>query len=285
MRISLVRDSYGKSSIRLVKVTRAGRRQDVRDFTVDVRFEGAFERAHSEGDNTMVLPTDTMKNTVYALAKDHSLDPPEHFALALSEHFLGACRAASRVHVHIAGSSWNRIAIGGRGHDHAFSSAGSAQRIASVSAGRGEVTIEAGIEGLDVLKSSGSGFEGFLTDRYTTLPETAERIFATSISARWRYLARSESFGPTWHAVRQMLLETFAEHPSRSVQHTLHAMGSAVLSQFVEIDEIRLTMPNRHHLLVDLSRFGLRNDNEIFVATTEPYGLIEAVMRRDDAHR
>ena len=233
----------------------------------------------------MVLPTDTMKNTVYALAKDHSLDPPEHFALALSEHFLGACRAASRVHIQVVANNWNRIPIGGRGHDHSFSAADRATRIASVSAGRGEVTIEAGIEGLEVLKSSGSGFEGFLTDRYTTLPETAERIFATSISARWRYLARSESFDPTWHAVRQLMLEVFAEHPSRSVQHTLHAMGAAVLSQFVEIEEIRLTMPNRHHLLVDLSPFGLRNDHEIFVATEQPYGLIEAALRREDPHR
>ena len=286
MTIELVHDSYGKSAIRMVKVSRHGRRHEVRDLTIDVRLEGAFERAHTEGDNSMILPTDTMKNTVYALAKDHTMDPPEHFALALGEHFLGAAPAATRVHIAIETKPWNRVTIGGRGHDHSFSGTGGPRRIARISASRGQqVAIEAGIEGLEVLKSSGSGFEGFLVDRYTTLAQTSERILATSISARWRYVARSESFGPTWHAVRQFLLETFAEHPSRSVQHTLHAMGAAILSQFAEIEEIHLTMPNRHHLLVDLSPFGQSNDDEIWVATDAPFGLIEATLRRVDAAR
>jgi urate oxidase len=184
------------------------------------------------------------------------------------------------VEVELTEHLWTRLAVANRTHEHAFTRAGAGERVAVVTATRGRLTVESGIEGLLVLKSAGSGFEGFLRDRYTTLRETGDRILSTSISARWRYAAGDVAYNALWHGVRQLILETFADHESRSVQHTLYAMGRAVLEECPEVAEIRLSFPNKHHLLVDLTPLGLDNPNEIFVPTDEPYGLIEATIRR-----
>ncbi|MEJ7811475.1 MAG: factor-independent urate hydroxylase [Gemmatimonadaceae bacterium] len=284
MPVTLVRDNYGKERVRLVKVTRHHDRHDIRDITVGIRFEGDYAAVHSAGDNSTVLPTDTMKNTVYALAHAHPLDEIERFGATLARHFLGATTHVSRARVEIAEHAWSRMIVGGRPHDHAFTRGGDARRVARVTGmrdGPGErLTVESGIRDLVVLKTSGSAFEGYLKDRYTTLRETSDRIFATAVSAIWRYVEEDVAYNTQWHGVRQLILETFADHDSRSVQHTLHAIGDAVLEQCPEIAEIALSLPNKHHLLADLSPFGLENANEIFIPTDEPYGLIEAVVAR-----
>ena len=281
---ALASSSYGKSAVRLVKVVRRGGRHEIRDLTVDMALEGDFEAAHSAGDNSRVLPTDTMKNTVYAKAREMPVGECEEFAMLLADHLLDAAPAATTVHVNVAEHEWQRIETEERPHDHAFVRGAEDVRIAHVSLTRGQTpTITAGIEGLVVLKSARSAFTGYPRDRYTTLAETDDRILATSISTRWRYGAGASSFGTLWTAIRQVLLKTFADHDSRSVQHTLYAMASAVLEECGDVDEIRITMPNKHHLLVDLAPFGLTNPNEIFVPTDEPYGLIEAIIRRERA--
>src|ERR1051325_5155264 len=274
MGVALASNSYGKSAVRMVKVVRKGQRHEIRDLTVDVAIEGEFEDAHTVGDNVMVLPTDTMKNTVYAKAREQPLGEPEDFARLLGEHFLGAAKAATLARVRVAEHGWRRLELaGGRPHDHAFERGSSERRVAHVTSRRNELpTVIGGIEDLVVLKSAQSAFEGYLKDSYTTLPETADRILASSISTYWRYADDTKSFGVQWEAVRRALLQTFAEHESRSVQHTLYAMAEAVLEECLDVEEISVTMPNKHHLLVDLSRFGLENTNEIFVPTDEPYG-------------
>ncbi|HEV8118401.1 MAG TPA: urate oxidase [Thermoanaerobaculia bacterium] len=276
----LAENNYGKSGIRLVKVARREGRHDLRDLTVAVRFEGEFADAHVRGDNAAVLPTDTMKNTVYALAKDRLEGSLESFGLALCAHFLEAAPAVSKVTVKIAEHSWERLLAAGAPHPHAFVRGGAERRLAEVSRTRDGPLAAAGIEGMTILKSGNSGFEGFLKDRFTTLPEVRDRIFATVVQARWDYSSASLDFDRSFERTRQVMLETFAVHESASVQHTLHAMGEAALAAVPEITTIRLSLPNKHHLLVDLSRFGLENNNEIFVATDEPFGLIEATIRR-----
>jgi urate oxidase len=274
-------NAYGKSGIRLVKVGRRGDRHEIRDLTVAVRFEGRFDAAHTTGDNSDVLPTDTMKNTVYALAKDHRLDTIESFGLDLAAHFLDGNPPVSRVEISISERPWERLTVGAVANPHAFRRAGEERRVARVVRERGGAArVDAGLTDLTILKSSKSGFSGFRRDRFTTLRETEDRIFATAVTAWWVYRQTDVSWGPIREAVRRTLLETFAEHESASVQHTLHAMGEAVLEQHADVEEVRLTLPNKHHLLVDLSPFGLENRNEIFVATEEPYGLIEATLRR-----
>src|ERR1043166_8498779 len=274
-------NSYGKSAIRLVKVVRTGDRHEIRDFTVDVALEGVFERAHTAGDNSMVLPTDTMKNTVYAKAREHPVREPEDFARVLLEHFLNASSAAARARVRVAEHSWRHVDVDGRPHDTTFERAGGEQRMAEVSLARGaEPRVCAGIDRLLVLKSAHSAFAGYPRDRYTTLRETDDRILATSISTKWRYRDGAASYGALFAGVRRALLAAFAEHDSKSVQHTLYAMGQRVIDTCGEVDEVSITMPNKHHLLVDLLPFGLDNPNEIFVSTSEPYGLIRGTVSR-----
>jgi len=274
MSARLVRDAYGKAAIRLVKLVRGDAEHRIHDCTVEVRLEGRFESAHTEGINADVLPTDTMKNTVFALAREATLDEPERFAHRLARHFLEASAAADRVTLELVLHRWDRIG------PYAFTRGPSERRVAVVSATRNGVVIEAGIEGLGLLKTAGSGFEGFPRDRYTTLRETADRIFATDVTARWRYSGFPSSCDDAFDRVRTALVDAFAAHQSKSVQHTLYAMGEAALAACPEVTEIDLTMPNRHHLLVDLAPFGLENPNEIFVATTEPHGLIRGTIAR-----
>jgi len=276
----LVWNGYGKAAVRLVRVERGAARHELRDLTVEVQLQGEFGPAHTEGDNTQVLPTDTMKNTVYALARRGPVDPPEEFGERLARHFLGACPAAHRAVITLAVHRWDRVSATGASQQHAFVRGPAERRLATVTAEETGASVEAGLEGLGLLRTSGSAFGGFLRDGYTTLKETGDRIMATDVEARWKYTRPPRDYGAAWTTVRNALVETFAGHESASVQHTLYAMGEAALAGCAEIGEIRLVLPNRHHLLVDLTPFGLENPNEIFVATEEPYGKIEAVIGR-----
>ncbi len=280
MSIVLSQSGYGKSEIRLVKVSRRARGHDLRDVTVDVGLEGDFDAAYIAGDNTGLLATDTMRNTVYALAKQYPIDPIESFGRRLIEHFLAAGPGVTRARVHIVEHPWARLEVGGRPNEHAFERGSGGNRVATVVGDGGEPQIEAGIEDLLVLKTTGSGWEGFLRDRYTTLPETSDRILATIITARWSYRRGDIEFGAAWSGVRRTILEAFCDHYSPSVQFTLHHMGKAVLGAHADVRRINFSLPNKHHLLYDLERFGLENDNEIFHATNEPYGLIEGTVER-----
>jgi urate oxidase len=276
----LAETAYGKSSVRLVKVSRHGDRHDLKDLTVAIRFEGEYDQSYTDGDNRDVLPTDTMKSTVYALAAQHAVDEPEAFGRTLAEFFLERNPLLRRVRVDLTEQAWGRITVGSRDHGQAFVRHAAESRTATVQGEAERITIGAGVRDLVILKSSRSGFAGFLRDQYTTLPDVADRILATAMTATWRYRTADLDFNLSWRAVRTTLLETFAEHDSQSVQHTLHAMGQAVLDNVEAVTAIRLVMPNKHHLPVDLSRLGLENRNEIFVPTDEPYGLIEASLIR-----
>ncbi|HEY2293445.1 MAG TPA: urate oxidase [Thermoanaerobaculia bacterium] len=274
MSVTLAENAYGKQAVHLVTVRRFADRHELKDLTVAIRFEGDFAAAYTDGDNRGVLPTDTMKNTVYALAAGNTFDDIEDFGLLLTDHFLTNNPRAARVQVDLTEHPCEPFGADGT----AFRQPGSERRTAQVTRDREGAQAQAGLENLVVLKTAKSAFEGFPRDRYTTLPETADRLLATAVRATWRYSRPDVPFG-LWHQVRRVLLETFAEHDSRSVQHTLYAMGEAVV-RTLDVEEIHLAMPNRHHIPVDLRPFGLENRNEIFVATTEPYGLIEGTVRR-----
>ena len=269
----LASDTYGKSRVRLMKLMRRDGRHDLKEITLEILFEGDFASCYDAGDNSKVLPTDTIKNTVYVLARKHEIDAIEEFAQRLIEHFLNDNKQVSEVRVQMTEHLWSRIT------STAFTRA-SGKRTAFVTGTRESVTIDAGIDDLLILRSAGSGFEGYIKDRYTTLPETKDRIFQTALVATWRYKSRALDFNAQWEQIRATILDTFATHPSRSVQHTLHAIGKQVLAAFPDVSEIQLTMPNKHALLVDLSPFGLDNPNEVFLPTDEPSGYIEAKLVR-----
>jgi urate oxidase len=276
----LAETAYGKSGVRLVQVSRHGDRHDLKDLTVAIRFEGEYDQSYTDGDNRDVLPTDTMKNTVYALAARHPVEEPETFGRLLAEHFLERNPRLRRARIDLTEHQWGRIAVKAREHGQAFVRHDIESRTATVQGEGDQFTIGAGVSDLVILKSSHSAFAGFLRDEYTTLPDVADRILATALTATWRYRTADLDFNLAWRAVRTTLLEAFAEHDSRSVQHTLHDMGRAVLDNVEAVTGVRLVMPNKHHLAVDLSRLGLENRNEIFVPTDEPYGLIEATILR-----
>src|SRR5438477_4444555 len=278
---TLAADSYGKSDVRLSKVTRRGDIHHLTEMSVSIELRGEFTRCYTEGDNSMVIPTDTQKNTVYALAKKHTFDSIEQFGKILAKHFVDNFSHVSSATVSIEQTLWNRIVLDGKAHEHAFIGGNDETRRCVITQTRDGLKITGGISGMKVLKTTKSGFVNFIKDEYTTLKETTDRIFATIVDATWSYNALDADFNACYMSIRNAMIRVFAEHDSLAVQQTLYAMGEAALDVCRQIDEIDLVMPNQHRLLVNLQPFGLENPNEIFVPTTEPYGKICGTIRRD----
>ncbi|KAA1422190.1 urate oxidase [Mumia zhuanghuii] len=283
-------NQYGKAEVRLVRVDRDTLRHRVTDLSVTSQLAGDFTAAHTSGDNAHVVATDTQKNTVYAFARD-GVGAPETFLLRLADHFTGSFAWVTGGRWAAEQYAWSRIptSTAPEGHDHAFSRDGAETRTALVVRDGDATTVLAGLKDLVVLKSTGSEFAGFPRDEYTTLADTDDRILATSVTARWRYAGSvpasfgADRYDSAYATVRAAMLDAFAATYSLALQQTLYAMGAAVLDSVPEIAEIRFSMPNRHHFLVDLAPFGLDNPGEVFYAADRPYGLIEAAVLRDDA--
>ena len=282
----LTEHSYGKTRIRLTKVTRRADRHDIRELTIEIQLEGDFAGSFTVGDNRLIIPTDTMKNVAYALAKEHPLESIESFGITLADHFLTNHSHVERATVRLAEQPLERIRIEGIEHPHAFAGRSIEARTSTVRRSRSGVRVESGLDDLFLLKTTGSAFSGFLRDRFTTLQDASDRIFATMLKADWFSTVADSEAGVNfdWNAahaqVRRALVETFAGHQSLSVQQTLHAMGAAVLDACPQIERITLAMPNKHRILADLKPFGLENANEVFVATDEPHGTITGTLQR-----
>ncbi len=277
--IELGANRYGKAAIRVVRVGRDSTPHRLRDLTVAIALEGDFTSAHTDGDNSLVVATDTMKYTAYAFAADQLDGSIEAYATALGRHFLQNDQV-DRAIVNVREHAWRPVDVGGSPAPDAFVRTGEGTRMATVAVGRDGTVVEAGIEDLVVMKTTRSAFSGFPRDRYTTLPETDDRLMATKVTAIWTYGAPDIDFDRTWIAVRDSLLEVFADHDSPSVQTSIWIMAKAMLERHEELDEVRMVLPNLHHWTVDLDRFGIENDRTVYVATTEPHGLIEATVRR-----
>ncbi len=274
---------YGKSRIRLVTVDRRTERHDLRDLTVDVSLEGDFTAAHVDGDNANVVATDTMKNTVYAFARDQPTGPPEVFGLAIARHF-AAYPQVDRAVVTLRQHGWARIPLAGGGAPDAFTRSGDLTRVAMVAASPSGASVEAGIEDMTVMKTTRSAFVGFERDAYTTLPEATDRIMATKITALWGYGETAAEpgfdFDAAFDRARATLLTVLAEHFSPSVQTSIWIMATAMLEAEPSMDWVRMVLPNLHHWTVNLEPFGRDNPGMVYVSTTEPHGLIDATVRR-----
>ena len=278
--MNLVSHNYGKASVRVMKVTRTGLHHTLKELEVSVMLQGDFDASYTRADNSLVVPTDTMKNTVYVLAKDKLGSENEEFGLALGEHFLKNYTQVSQVEVGLSERCWDRMSPGGKPHPHSFVQTNPARSIAAITCSRSAQSVTSGIEDLLILKTTNSGFEGYLKDRYTTLPETSDRILATKLKATWSYASRPSSHSATNGHILDAMLEAFAANYSPSVQVTLFQMGEAALKAAPEISKVTLAMPNKHCLLVNLKPFGLENHNEVFVPTDEPHGQIEGTVSR-----
>ncbi|MDN4172400.1 urate oxidase [Nocardioides sp. SOB77] len=285
--VVLGENQYGKAECRLVRIDREVARHRITDLTVTSQLRGDFEACHTDGDNSQVVATDTQKNTLYAFARD-GVGAPEELLLRLAEHFTTGFPWVVGGRWEAQQHSWDRVEVDGAPHDHSFVRTGRETRTALVQRDGDEVFVLAGLRDLTVLKSTGSEFHGFPRDRYTTLPETDDRILATDVTAWWRYAELPDGpggFDATYAAVRDLLLATFAEVHSLALQQTIFAMGKAVLDAFPGIAEVRLSCPNNHHFLVDLEPFGLDNPGEVFFAADRPYGLIQATVQREGEAR
>jgi len=269
-------DTYGKTKVRLTYVQKLAARHELKELSVNVFFEGTFKEAFTKADNSIVLPTDTMKNTVYALARKNGITSIEEFAVGLARHFLANVAHVSQVRLEIEEVPWVRIGESAA----AFVQAGLERRVTSCVATRSSEAFRSGIHNLQILKTTDSAFAGFIKDEYTTLAETHDRLLGTVLQADWLYTGTDIDFNQTQAAVRTDLLSTFAAHKSLSVQQTLYDMGGSVLKQVPSISEIHLVMPNKHCLLVDLSKFGMDNPNQVFQPIDEPSGYIEARLTR-----
>ena len=281
--MGLTGHSYGKSKVRLTKVVRHAKRHALFEIEADIQLEGEFDRAYTRGDNANIIATDSIKNTVYVLAKEHSFSDVEGFAYTLGEHFVATYAQATAAHVELRQANWQRVEVGGEPHDHAFVSGGEDERVARVTARRGAATERwGGLRNLRVLKTTNSQWHTFVTDRYRTLPDTRDRILATQVDADWRYTSAggAGAFDRHVDAIRNAIIDTFANHASLGVQQTLLAMGEAALAACAQIDTISFELPNLHRIPFNLEPFGLKFEDDIFVATDEPYGLIKGIVNR-----
>jgi urate oxidase len=279
--VVLGRDRYGKAEVRLLHVDRSAPQHEITDLNVTVTLAGDMAATYLTGDNSGVLTTDAQKNTVYALARD-GVRPVEEFALRLARHFT-QFSTVDRAQVRIEEYGWRRIEAGGTPHPHSFERLAGTRIASACVHGDGRAEVVAGVDDLILLKSTGSEFHGFLVDPYTTLAPTDDRILATAVAAQWRISAGGADWAQCFRGARTALAEAFALTHSLSLQQTLYAMGEAVLAACPEVAEVRLSLPNKHHFLVDLGPFGLDNPGEVFYAADRPYGLIEGTVCRAGA--
>lgn len=284
----LSQQSYGKSHVRITKVDREGDVHDVTEISVDVELDGDFTAAYTEGDHRLVVPTDTMKNTLYVLAHELDVRRLEAFAWTAACHFLEQYDHVTVAEVTLAARPWRRVKAGGKPHPHVFlgctTERETCSALATRSAEGGEPGggVSCGLAGLALMKTTQSGFSGFLRDKFTTLADTADRIFATTIDAGWSYAEMPGDLVAARKQIRESLIEAFGAAFSPSVQKTLFEMSSAVLAAVPEVDSIHLSMPNQHRLLVDLSPLGIENENVVFMPTDEPFGIITAEVGREE---
>ena len=278
--MKLIQHQYGKARVRVMKVTRNGKMHSIKELTVDVLLSGNFDASFTKADNRLVVATDSMKNTVNVFAKKKLGAHNEEFGVALGEHFLKTYPQVKRVEINLSERCWTRIAVGGKPHAHSFREESPAKPFVRIVCTKRETQIESGVENLLILKSTGSGFENFLRDEFTTLPETSDRIFATQLKTTWTYTKRPKNYSATNEKILGAMLATFAKNFSPSVQVTLFQMGEAALKVAPEISKVQLAMPNKHCLLINLEPFGLENKNELFVPTDEPHGQIEGTVAR-----
>ncbi|QFZ73591.1 urate oxidase [Streptomyces fagopyri] len=292
--VVLGQNQYGKAENRVVRITREGDTHHIKDLNVSVALSGDMEEVHYSGSNANVLPTDTTKNTVYAFAKEHGIESAEQFGIHLARHFVTSQEPIRTARVRIEEYAWERIGARDDGSgptgageaQHSFVRKGQETRVTQITFDGDTWEVVSGLKDLVVLNSTNSEFWGFVKDKYTTLPEAYDRILATQVAARWRFnWSGDERRTPDWEKsydqVRKHLLQAFAETYSLSLQQTLYQMGARIIDNRSEIDEVRFSLPNKHHFLVDLKPFGLENDNEVYYAADRPYGLIEATVLRD----
>jgi urate oxidase len=286
-KIILGKNQYGKAENRVVRIYRDNPRHEIHDVNVSTCLRGDFSAAHLVGDQGDVLPTDTQKQTAYAYAYEKGLLSIEDYGLALARHFVHDVEPVEGARIEIDEYAWERAIVDGTEHDYTWIRKGQEVRTAAITVDAEGEWVVGGLKDMVILKSTGSEFAGYLEDTYTILEPTHDRVMATSLVAQWRYHRTGSDWDIAWEAtyvgIKTQLVKQFALVQSLALQQTLYEMGKAVLETYPFIAEVRLSAPNKHHFVYDLSPFGLENNREVFHADDRPYGLIQATVTRDDA--
>ncbi|PPJ51455.1 hypothetical protein CBER1_09154 [Cercospora berteroae] len=288
---------YGKDNVRLFKTDRhSDGTQSVTEMTVCTMLQGDIARSWTHSDNANIVATDTQKHTVYVLAKQHPVNPPELFASTVASHFLKQYSHITTSHVWITVHKWTRMNVAGKPHPHSFIRDGEEKRVVYATATRNNITIRSGLTGLLVLKSTGSQFHSFHRDEFTRLAETKDRILSTSVDAHWTWksyaslddvqrAASAKTFDSAFDSAKTITLETFATENSPSVQNTMYLMSQKILDAAKDVEKVEYSLPNKHYFEIDLSWYkGLKNtgkDAEVYAPQSDPNGLIESVVTRD----
>lgn len=285
MAVTLGHNQYGKAETRVVRVYRDSDPHEIVDYNVSVSLVGDFADIHLTGDNANCLTTDATKNTVNAFCKEQgeAARQPESLGLALARHFVDDTAPVTRARIKLEMYPWRRLDSGGAPHPHAFAREGGYVRTAAVTYDGERSWVVSGVKDLTVLKTTDSEFFGFVQDRYTTLEPTHDRVMATSVTSQWWHTDLRADWAKSYEDALSTMTDVFAGHHSLALQQTLYTMGEAMIDGQPEIGEVRFSLPNKHHFVIDLSPFGLDNPNEVFHADDRPYGLIEGTVHRADA--
>ncbi|XP_028919868.1 uricase-like [Ornithorhynchus anatinus] len=285
--VEFVRTGYGKDMVKVLQIQRDGKYHTIKEVAASVQLTLSSKKDYLHGDNSDIIPTDTIKNTVHVLAKFKGIKTIETFAMDICEHFLSSFSHVSRARVYIEEAPWQRFEKNGARHVHAFIHSPTGIHFCEVEQFRnGNPDVHSGIKDMKLLKTTQSGFEGFLKDQFTTLPEVNDRCFATKVYCKWRYnRLREVDFQATWNLVRETILEKFAGpydkgEYSPSVQKTLYDIQVLALSRISEIDDMEISLPNIHYFTIDMTKMGLINKDQVLLPTDNPFGKITGTVRR-----
>jgi len=278
--MALLQKTYGKDKVRVMRVNRQSDRHEVRELTVRAMMTGDFGRAFTHADNSTSAATDTVKNIINVVARESLALETEPFCAAVAKKLLDAYSQVETAAVTAHETKWSRLMVDGTPYAHSFVLDSNGKPFARVVATRKATTVESGISDFSFLKSTQSGWENYIHDEYTTIPETHDRIVSTAMEASWRWSATPANYDSANAKILATLLNVFATTYSYSVQDSLYRMGTAALEAVPEISDISMACPNKHYLLLNLTPFGLDNKNQVFVATSDPSGQIECTVGR-----
>jgi urate oxidase len=279
--VPLIKNRYGKGRVRVMRIHREGDRHEVSQLNVKAMIEGDFACAYTDADNSTSVSTDTIKNVVNVVARENTGLCPEEFCQVLAKKYFDTYPQIASVAITSHETKWSRLSFGGKPHPHSFVLDSNGKPTVEVTGMRGgPLSMASGIDGFAFMKSTQSGWENYLKDKYTTIPPTADRMCATSMVASWKWSAKPKDYGALNAKILDTMLEVFGTTYSKSVQDSLYRMGEAALAAVLEISEISMACPNMHFILMNLSAFGLDNNNDVFLPTDEPHGQIECTVGR-----
>lgn len=277
---------HGKARVRVGRVWRDAANHVMVEWNVSVLLSSRCEPSFTDADNSAIVATDTIKNTVYVKAKECTTAVSiEEFGLFLGSHFVKTYLEVTSAQVNIIEKPWEPITIDGKVHSHGFKLGRGSHTCEVTVPKTGSASVCTGLESFAVLKTTQSGFEGFIRDKFTLLPEVRERLLATEIQAIWSYSVKPSCYNKAYETVKKVLMDVFFGPPeigvySPSVQNTLYLMAEKVLQSMPEIERIKLSMPNLHFLPVSMPTIGVAFEHDVYVPTDEPHGTIGASLTR-----